>query len=65
MQPPPQFDEAELAARAIKAQETRSKIAIGCIFATALLVGCLVLVWSFLFRAESDPVYQDKGHSGR
>lgn len=61
VQPPPPFDEAELAAREIKARAFRARVAIGCMFAAALLIGCLVLTWSFLFRAESDPVYQDKG----
>jgi type VI protein secretion system component VasK len=54
-------DEAELTARAIRAGQKRTRIAIGCMFAALLFAGALVMVWTFLFRADSDPVYVDHG----
>jgi hypothetical protein len=63
MQPYAPPDDAEMAARAIRARQKRTRVAIGCMFAALLFGGALVMVWTFLFRADSDPIYVDHGTS--
>jgi hypothetical protein len=60
MQPAP-VDDAELAARAIRAKTTRNRVVLGCFFASLLFAGVVVMLWTFLFRGESDPAYVDPG----
>lgn len=52
-------DDAEIAARAIRAKTTRNRVILGCFFASLLFAGVLMMIWTFLFRGESDPAYVD------
>jgi hypothetical protein len=61
MQAPAPPDDAEIAARAIRARTTRNRIVLGCFFASLVALGLLAMVWTFLFRADSDPAYIDRG----